>query len=99
MSLAIGLVLMTGIAAADGAAPDWCTTLERWELKGQGGSAIAGGCPTAGSCDVPAVRDTHAPDAATPFKLRAQPASNAPSSKRPSPLLIHSLFGPPSLAT
>ena len=69
MSLVIGLVLMTGIAAAGGEAPDWCTTLERWEAKGQGGSAVAGGCPTQGSCDIPGVRDTHAPDASTPFKL------------------------------
>ena len=70
MSLVIGLFLgMTGIAAAGVEAPGWCTTLERWEAKGQGGSAVAGGCQTAGSCDLPAVRDTYAPDDLTPFKI------------------------------
>ena len=69
MLLAVGFVLMTGIAAAGVEAPDWCTTLERWEAKGQGGSGVAGGCPIAGSCDIPAVRDNHAPDASTPFKV------------------------------
>ena len=74
VSPAVGLVLMTGIAAAGGEKPptplppDWCTTLERWEAKGLGGSAVAGGCPTHGACDIPAVRDTYAPDASTPFK-------------------------------
>ena len=69
MSLIVGLVLITGIAAAGGEQPDWCTTLERWEARGLGGSAVAGGCPIAGSCDIPAVRDNHAPDASTPFKV------------------------------
>lgn len=73
MSLAFGLVLMTGVATAGGEKPsttpppDWCTTLERWQAKGLG-SAVAGGCPTQGACDIPAVRDTYAPDASTPFK-------------------------------
>ena len=69
MSLVVGLIMMTGIAAAGAEQQDWCTTLERWEDKGQGGSAVAGGCPTRGPCDIPAERDTYAPDASTPFKL------------------------------
>ena len=69
MSLAVGLVLMAGLVTAGGEQlPDWCTTLERWEAKGLG-SAAAGGCPTEGACDIPAVRDTYAPDASTPFKI------------------------------
>ena len=74
MSLVIGLVLMTGIAAAGAEKPptapppDWCSTLERWEAKGLG-STVAGDCPTQGACDLPEVRDTYAPDDSTPFKV------------------------------
>ncbi len=73
MSLTVGLVLMTGIVTAGvekpatALPPDWCTTLERWQAKGFGAEA-AGGCPTHGACDIPAVRDTYAPDVTTPFK-------------------------------
>ena len=73
MSLTVGLVLMTGIATAGGQnpaaalPPGWCTTLERWQAKGFGAEA-AGGCPTQGECDIPAVRDTYALDVTTPFK-------------------------------
>ncbi len=41
MSLVVGLFMMTGIVAAGAEQQDWCTTLQRWEAKGFGGSAVA----------------------------------------------------------
>jgi len=46
---------------------EWCQTQIAWEAKGQGG--IAGpGCPTLGTCDTPAVRNSWIPGGSTPVR-------------------------------
>jgi hypothetical protein len=59
-----------GASAADPQAGEWCDTHLVWAAKAQAlGRAAGGGCPIEGDCDIPAIRDSHIPDASTPVKV------------------------------
>lgn len=65
LTTALGVVLATGLAAPKPLSPDWCRTPQHATSPG---AAAGGGCPIEGDCDIPAVRDAHAPDGAMPFR-------------------------------